>query len=95
MKKISKIFHATGAFLYRLKISENLRFSDIFWGYAKRTVILNGITAKTHPVNAVLFQTLPVPFKFPRRTIPNNYASISAMMILQCSLNIRDTRVIK
>ena len=31
-------FHATGLFLYLLKISENLRFSDVFMGYRKRPV---------------------------------------------------------
>ena len=28
-------------------------------------------------------------FKFPGKTIPNNYASIPAIMILQCRLNIK------
>ena len=32
-------FHATGLFLYPLKTSENLWFSDVFGGYRKRTVV--------------------------------------------------------
>ena len=31
-------FHATGIFLYPLKKSENLWFSDVFRGYRKRPV---------------------------------------------------------
>ena len=31
-------FHATNLFLYPLKTSENLRFSDVFRGYRKRPV---------------------------------------------------------
>ena len=36
-------FHATGFFLYLLKASENLWFSDVFRGYRKRTVAWNGL----------------------------------------------------
>ena len=31
-------FHATDLFQYPLKISENQRFSDVFWGYGRRPV---------------------------------------------------------
>ena len=34
-------FHATDLFWYPLKTSENQRFSDIFKGYQKRSVVLN------------------------------------------------------
>ena len=34
-------FHATDLFWYPLKTSENQRFSDIFRGYQKRSVVLN------------------------------------------------------
>ena len=33
-----KLFHATGLFLYPLKTSEILWFSDVFRGYRKRPV---------------------------------------------------------
>ena len=36
-------FHATGLFLYPLKTSENLWFSDVFEGYRKRLVAWNGL----------------------------------------------------
>ena len=36
-------FHATGVFLYPLKTSENGRSSDVFRGYRKRPVALNGL----------------------------------------------------
>ena len=42
-------FHATGLFLYPLKIWENLWFSDIFRGYRKRTVAWNGLSKKNKP----------------------------------------------
>ena len=32
------LFHATGLFLYPLKTSEKLCFSDVFSGYKKRPV---------------------------------------------------------
>ena len=35
-------FHATGFFLYPLKTSENVWYSDIFWGYGKRPVAVSG-----------------------------------------------------
>ena len=38
-------FHATDFFLYPLKTSENLRFSDIFRGYRERPVTWNGLKA--------------------------------------------------
>ena len=38
---ITNPFHDTGTFLYPLKISENLRFSDIFRKYRKRPVTQN------------------------------------------------------
>ena len=37
-------FHATDLFWYSLKTSENLWFSDVFRGYQKRSVALNGLT---------------------------------------------------
>ena len=36
-------FRATGLFLYPLKTSKNLCFSDVFRGYRKRTVPSNGL----------------------------------------------------
>ena len=36
-------FYTTGLFLYPLKISENLCFSDVFRGYRKRSVACHGI----------------------------------------------------
>ena len=36
-------FHATDLFWYPLKTSENLRFSDVFRGYQKRSVAWNKI----------------------------------------------------
>ena len=36
-------FHATGLFLYLLKTSENLWFSDVFRGYRKRPVAWDGL----------------------------------------------------
>ena len=39
-------FHANPLFLYPLKTSENLRFSDIYWGYKNRTLALNGLTVE-------------------------------------------------
>ena len=35
--------HATGVFLYPLKIPENLWFSDVFRGYRKTSVTCNGL----------------------------------------------------
>ena len=40
---IIKPFHATDLFLYPLKISKNLWFSDVFKGYRKRSVACNGL----------------------------------------------------
>ena len=37
-------FDATGLCWYSLKASENQRFSDVFRGYRKRPVALNGLT---------------------------------------------------
>ena len=37
-------FHATDLLLYPLKTSENQRFSDVFRGYQKRSVVRNGLT---------------------------------------------------
>ena len=42
-KKPFKPFHATGLFLYTLKISENLWIPDVFRGYRKRPVAWNGL----------------------------------------------------
>ena len=39
-------FYVTGLFLYLLKISENLWFSDIFRSYRKIPVIWNGLISK-------------------------------------------------
>ena len=39
-------FHATGLFLFPLKTSGNQRFSDVFRGYKKRSVALNGLRSK-------------------------------------------------
>ena len=36
-----KPFNATDLFWYPLKISENQRFSNVFWGYQKRSVAWN------------------------------------------------------
>ena len=36
-------FHAAGLFLYLLKTSENIWFSDVFRGYRKRPVAWNGL----------------------------------------------------
>ena len=36
----------TGLFLYSLKTSKNLWFSDVFWGYRKRPVTWNGFRAR-------------------------------------------------
>ena len=41
-------FHATDLFLYPEKISENLWFSDIFWGYRKRSLTWNGSVKKVN-----------------------------------------------
>ena len=41
------LFHATGLFLYSLK-TENLWFSDVFRGYRKRPVALNGLKITGH-----------------------------------------------
>ena len=35
-------FHATAPFLYPLKTTENLRFSEVFMGYKKRAAEWNG-----------------------------------------------------
>ena len=37
-------FHATGLFLYPLKATENLWFSDVFRGYREGLVVWNGLT---------------------------------------------------
>ena len=37
--KLKVTIHATGIFLYLLKTSENLQFSDTFRGYRKRPVL--------------------------------------------------------
>ena len=37
-------FHANDLFLYPLKTSENLWFSDVFRGYRKRPMARNGLT---------------------------------------------------
>ena len=37
-KKKTNPFHVTAVFLYPLKTSENQRFSDVFWGYRKKSV---------------------------------------------------------
>ena len=48
-KRIGKVtseinaFLSTGLFLYRLKKSENQRFSDVFRGYIKRPLERNGL----------------------------------------------------
>ena len=36
-------FHVTGFFLYSLKTSEKLRFSEVFKGYRKRLMTRNGL----------------------------------------------------
>ena len=36
-------FHTIVLFLYPLKTSENLRFSDVFRGYRKRSEVVNGL----------------------------------------------------
>ena len=41
-----KRFRATGLFLYPLKTSENIWFSDVFRGYRKRLVACNGLNDK-------------------------------------------------
>ena len=38
-----KLFHATGLFLYPLKLLENQRSSDVFRGYKNRAVAWNGL----------------------------------------------------
>ena len=43
---LSNTFHATGLFLYPLKTSENLWFSNVFRGYTKRQAVWNWL----HPV---------------------------------------------
>ena len=47
-------FHDTVLFLYLLKTSENLKFSDVFSGYRKRSVAWNGLAAKICFLFAVL-----------------------------------------
>ena len=42
-KRLLNPFHVTGLFLYSLKTSEYLRFSDVFKGYRKRQVAWNGL----------------------------------------------------
>ena len=42
LKTFFNPYHAAGLFLYTLKTSENLRFSDVFRGYRKRIVAWNG-----------------------------------------------------
>ena len=37
-------FHATGHFLYPLKVLENLWFYDVFWGYKKTPVVWNRLS---------------------------------------------------
>ena len=37
-------FCATGHFLYTVKTSENLSFSDVSWGYRKRPMARIGLT---------------------------------------------------
>ena len=43
--KLFNPFHATGLFLYPLKTSKNLRFSDVFRGYRKRPMAWNGLNS--------------------------------------------------
>ena len=43
MKWINPL-HATGPILSPLKTSENQRFSDVFRGYRKRSVVWNGLS---------------------------------------------------
>ena len=45
MTGLINLFHATDLFWYPLKTSENLRFSDVFRGYQKRSVAWNGLIA--------------------------------------------------
>ena len=45
MQELFDPFHATDLFWYPLKASENLRFSDVFKGYQKRSVVWNGLMA--------------------------------------------------
>ena len=48
------LFHATGIFLYLLKISEIQRFS-VFKGYINRPVVWNGLKVLAYPVDPQLF----------------------------------------
>ena len=43
LNRFASTIHATGLFLYPLKSSENVYFSDVFRGYRKRPVVGNGL----------------------------------------------------
>ena len=50
-------FHATGLFLYPLKSLKNNRCFDVFRGYIKKPVTLNGLKTK------ILYQNIPMALK--------------------------------
>ena len=50
-------FHATGLFLYPLKSLKNKRYFDVFRGYIKKLVTLNGLKTK------ILHQNIPMALK--------------------------------
>ena len=43
--------HVTGLFLYALKISENIWFSDVFRGYRKKPVTWSGLSSSSNLLN--------------------------------------------
>ena len=53
-------FHATGHFLYPLKISENQRFSDIFRGAQKETREMEVVKESTNPFQVILTHFMPL-----------------------------------
>ena len=60
-------FHATGLFLYNLKISENLWFSDIFREYRKRPVALNYLYISVAQRCSVIKMFIEISQKFTRK----------------------------
>ena len=58
VKMVFSSFHATGFFLYPLKISENQRFSDVFRGYRKRSVPWDELKHFDIPISCYIFKQL-------------------------------------